>query len=202
MRYIQKRKYLIMEKFPLYREFAGNKPNRDLSETEMVGASPINPQALAPEIVSMLTQRLCDEYTAHFFYRNAANWCRNMNYKKAAAYFESEASSELDHAKGIQEYIVDFNVMPEIPQAPSDAKMTSLVDIINQAYSLELNLMRDYNENSSEVFSKDLTTFDFLQGYRTIQKEAVVEYSDLLNAVKLVDFNDKFQILYFEQTYF
>jgi ferritin len=191
-----------MEKFPLYREFAGQKSSRDLSETEMTGTAPIDPKALSPEITNMLCQRLCDEYTAHFFYRNAANWCRNMNYKKAAAYFEAEASSELDHAKGLQEYIVDFNVMPEIPQAKTEARISSLVDIINQAYGLELNLMNAYNANSSEVFSKDLTTFDFLQEYRTIQKEAVIEYSDLLNAAKLVDFNDKFQILFFEQTYF
>jgi uncharacterized pyridoxamine 5'-phosphate oxidase family protein len=33
---------------------------------------------------------------------------------------------------------------------------------------------------------------------RETQKQAVIEYSDLLNALNLVDYNDKFQILYFE----
>ena len=32
--------------------------------------------------------------------------------------------------------------------------------------------------------------------------EAVGEYSDLLNALNLVDSNNKFEVLYFEQTYF
>jgi ferritin len=54
---------------------------------------------------------------------------------------------------------------------------------------------------SSKLFASDLTTFDFLQEYRTGQKESVVEYNDLLNALELVDKNDKFQVLYFEQTY-
>jgi len=62
--------------------------------------------------------------------------------------------------------------------------------------------MESYNKSSSEVFTNDLTTFDFLQGYRTVQKEAVIEYSDLLNAIMLIDHTNKFEVLYFEQTYF
>ena len=32
------------------------------------------PKTLAGETVTKLTDRLKDEYTAHFFYRNATNW--------------------------------------------------------------------------------------------------------------------------------
>ena len=60
---------------------------------------PIAPRKLSDDIVGIFDARLGDEYTAHFFYRNAANWCKNMNYKKAAAYFEAEANSELEHEK-------------------------------------------------------------------------------------------------------
>ena len=167
-----------------------------------VGETPIDPICLDQSIVDVLTARLKDEYLAHYYYRNAANWCRNANYKKAASYFDEEAASELDHAKGIQEYLVDFNVTPSILPVETEFGFSSLVDIINGAYKIELNLMKCYNSDSASIFPLDLTTFDFLQKYRTIQKESVIEYSDLLNAVKLVDFNDKFQILYFEQTYF
>ena len=162
----------------------------------------VTPSKLNEESVSILTDRLKDEYTAHYCYRSAANWCRNVNYKKAAEFFENEASSELDHAKGLQEYMDDFNVQPHIPQTETDVNFSNLVDIINGAYKMEYSLMDAYNKSSSTLFTSDLTTFDFLQGYRTIQKEAVIEYSDLLNALMLVDHNDKFQVLYFEQTYF
>jgi hypothetical protein len=47
-----------------------------------------------------------------------------------------------------------------------------------------------------------MTTFDFLTKFRKIQKGAVVEYNDLINGSELVDTKDKFQVLYFEQTYF
>jgi ferritin len=162
----------------------------------------VTPKKLSNESISILSDRLKDEYTAHYFYRNAANWCRNMNYKKAAEFFENEANYELEHAKGLQEYMDDFNVLPQMPKTETSFSFGTLVDIINQAYEMEYSLMESYNKSSSEIFTSDLTTFDFLQGFRTGQKEAVIEYSDLLNAIVLIDHTNKFEVLYFEQTYF
>ena len=162
----------------------------------------VTPNVLDDQSVQLLTERIKDEYTAHYFYRNAANWCKNKNYSKAATFFDAEADSELEHAKGLQNYLIDFNIQPTIPQAETNKVFNSLVDIISGAYRMEYSLMESYNQNSSALFTTDLTTFDFLQEYRKIQKDAVVEYSDLLNALQLIDNTDKFQILYFEQTYF
>lgn len=157
---------------------------------------------LTPAVIKMLEDRLKDEYFAHFLYRAAANWCQEMNYKKAAAFFAADALTELQHAEMLQKYIADFNMIPEIPAANTSFKFDNLIDIIYQAYDFELGLMKSYNEVSHKVFENDLTTFDFLQQFRDIQKESVVEFSDLINASELVDRNDKFQVLYFEQTYF
>lgn len=157
---------------------------------------------LDSKTIQILTDRIKDEYIAHYYYRAAANWCQDMNNKKAAEFFKNEADDELTHAKGIQEYMVDFNIIPEIPQAPTSHSFDSLVDIIYGAYKIELALMKEYNKNSQELFTSDITTFDFLKDYREFQKGAVVEYNDLINAIDLVDKTDKFQVLYFEQTYF
>jgi ferritin len=67
---------------------------------------------------------------------------------------------------------------------------------------MELGLMKSYNRDSQLVFGDDITTFDFLTEYREGQKQSVIEYNDLINALDLIDKTDKFQILYFEQTYF
>ena len=157
---------------------------------------------LSDKVIKILTDRIKDEYTAHYYYRAAANWCQDMNYSKAAEFFKSEALDELTHAQEVQEYMVDFNVQPEIPQAPTKHSFKNLIEIINGAYEMELSLMKAYNSNSTDIFTEDITTFDFLTKYREIQKGAVVEYNDLINASNLVDKTDKFQILYFEQTYF
>lgn len=156
---------------------------------------------LNQEAIAELTDRIKDEYTAHYFYANASNWCRDMNYKKATAFFEAEAITELEHAKGVQDYMTDFNIIPVIPSAETKRTFSSLPEIVREAYKLELDLMKNYNSTSAKLFTSDLTTFDFLQTYRIGQKESVVEYNDLINALDLINENDKFQVLYFEQTY-
>ena len=163
---------------------------------------PRTPKELAPKIVEMLNSRLKDEYTAHYFYRNAANWCDDANYKKATAFFTQEAANELEHAQKLQKYIVSWNVIPTMPAVKPAINFADLVDIINKAYVLEYDLFTKYNADSVSIMSEDITTFDFLRELREGQYDSVVEYSDLLNALNLIDSNDKYQKLYFEQTYF
>ena len=180
--------------------------NHVISEAEGVNnlSSQSEPKIykLSPKVVKMLTDRLKDEYYAHYLYRAAANWCHDMNYKKAAAFFDADANTELEHAGILQKYMTDFNIIPEIPKAETSFNFSNLIDIVNEAYAFELQLMKSYNKNSQEVFQEDLTTFDFLQQFRDIQRESVVEFNDLINASNLVNKKDKFQVLYFEQTYF
>jgi ferritin len=172
------------------------------SENNLSKVSEVKLYKLSTKTIKILTDRLKDEYTAHYYYRAATNWCQDMNYKKAAEFFKNEAIDELTHAQKLQEYMTDFNIQPEIPQAPTKHSFDNLIDIVNGAYEMELGLMKAYNKDSQDVFTTDITTFDFLTEFREIQKGAVVEYNDLINATNLVNKKDKFQVLYFEQTYF
>jgi ferritin len=172
------------------------------AENDLSSISNIKLYKLGAKTIKIITDRIKDEYTAHYYYRAAANWCQDMNYKKAAEFFKNEAVDELTHSEKLQEYMVDFNIQPEIPQAPTKHEFSNLIDIIHGAYKMELGLMKEYNKNSQDLFGEDITTFDFLTEFREIQKGAVVEYNDLINASNLVDKKDKFQVLYFENTYF
>ena len=67
---------------------------------------------LSDKTIKILEDRIKDEYTAHYYYRAAANWCSDMNYKKAAEFFTNEANDELGHAQKIQKYMTDFNIIP------------------------------------------------------------------------------------------
>lgn len=172
------------------------------SDNNLSKVSEVKLYKLNAKTIKILTDRIKDEYTAHYYYRAASNWCQDMNYKKAAEFFKNEAVDELTHAQKLQEYMTDFNIIPEIPQAPTKHSFSNLIDIIHGAYKMELALMKEYNKDSQDVFSTDITTFDFLTEFREIQKGAVIEYNDLINATNLVNKKDKFQVLYFEQTYF
>ena len=157
---------------------------------------------LSDKVITFLNARIKDEYYAHYLYRAAANWCHDMNYKKAAAFFDADAIKELEHAQGIEKYMTDFNILPTFTKTEQNHKFDNLIDIIYKAYEFELYLMKAYNKDSASVLTEDLTTFDFLQKYREIQKESVIEFNDLINASNLINKNNKFEVLYFENTYF
>jgi len=176
---------------------------KSLNEIQAAAQTDVRlPVTLEPQVVMLLMERLKDEYTAHYFYRNAANWCKDKAYNNAAAYFEAEAASELTHAEKLQKYLVDWNVLPVIAPIKSIPNFANLIDIINKAYDMELGLLMSYNSNSQTIFSMCLSTFDFLQDLRKIQTESVAEYSDLLNAAQLVNVSNPFEVLYFENEYF
>lgn len=181
-----------------------NKLNEESQESDNNLKSVKEPKLykLSDKVIKTLNDRIKDEYTAHYYYRAASNWCNDRNYKKAAEFFKNEANDELEHATLIQEYMTGFNILPNIEKTETNHEFDNLVNIVYGAYEMELGLMESYNDDSHSIFLNDLTTFDFLQQFREIQKGAVVEYNDLINAIELIDKTDKFQVLYFEQTYF
>lgn len=170
----------------------------EITSTPMV----CTPKSLPADIVAVFEKRLADEYTAHYTYRNAANWCKNANYKKAAAYFEGEAAEELEHAKGLQDYLTQWNILPQIPAVIVPNEFDSLVGIIDEAYDIEYKLLQSYSAMQHALCDVHPATFNFIQKYVDIQNESVGAYSDLLNALMLIDIDSKLDLLFFEERYF
>ena len=70
-------------------------PNSTVPNVVAKQSEVLKPKTLPENIISALNDRLGDEYTAHYFYRGAANWCQGVAYTKAAAFFAKEAAAEL-----------------------------------------------------------------------------------------------------------
>lgn len=162
------------------------------------------PQKLPQEIVDMLLPRLADEYTAFYTYRAASNWCQNVGFVKAAAYFKAESDDELVHARGIEDFLTLWNVIPELPTVKKpELEFGGLVDVIEKAYQLELDLYDAYEDTSAKIFKTgDICVFDFLQKYRDIQVKSVGEYSDMINVLQGCDTKSKFELLMLEENLF
>jgi len=160
------------------------------------------PVGLQEDIVQILQHRIGGEYNAHFAYRAAANWCKNVNYKKAAAFFDSGADEELEHAKDLQNYLTQWNVLPVIPKVDPDFKFDNLPQIISEIYGIEYDLLINYSEDALSVLKSHPATFDFLQKYIDIQNKSVAEFSDLLNGLQLINIDNKLDLLFFEERYF
>ena len=185
-------------------------PTMNMEEVAVVAApmasnpagTPMTPKTLDGGIVAALEDRLKDEYTAHLIYKNAANWCKNVGYVKAAAFFEAEAADELTHAQKLQDYMTQWNVLPQIPVATVPNTLKSLIDCINVAYTFEYNLLQSYSQIQVEVDGMHPATFNFVQEFVDIQNQSVADFSDLLNALMLIDYNNKLDLLMFEDKYF
>lgn len=162
----------------------------------------MKPFKLSAEISKKLNIKINDEYSAHYFYRQATNYCENVGYLKAAEYFRNEAEDELEHAHGIEKYLTDWNVQPDMMPISSPQKIDDLVDLIEKAYEMEYALYEEYEEISKDILAQDICTFDFLQKYRTIQRMAVAEYSTFLNMLELIDKKDKNWVYEFEKKAF
>jgi len=83
----------------------------------------IKPKVLSEEVVNLLLPRVKDEYTAFYHYQAASNWCKGVGFDKAADFFANEAKDELEHAKGLETFLVDWNVIVKLP--PITAFLTS-----------------------------------------------------------------------------
>jgi ferritin len=177
-------------------------PNSTVQNVVSEQSSILLPKTLTPEIVEMLNSAIAEEYTAHYLYRGAANWCNGVAYIKAGAFFEAEANAELEHALKLQKYLVDWNCTPKLPSVKFSGEFKSLIDVVNKAYAIEYSLGTKYMNWASQVFSKHLMTFNFLQGFVDIQNESIAEMSDKLNAAQLVDVNNKLDLLHYEERYF
>jgi ferritin len=197
---IQKKVRLLMEK----NNIPNNPGIENIKKTvkPVSESSPIKPNKLPEEIVQILENRIGDEYAAHYLYNCAHNWCLDKNYKKAAQFFKGEAEAELEHARKLQDFITQWNIKPRIHQVETNREFSSLVDVINKSYKIEYDLYRAYLDDSKKIFLKDMAVFDFLSEFRKIQTDSVAEFSDLLNALDLINVNNPLDILYFEQAYF
>lgn len=161
-------------------------------------------EKLSKEVVALLTPRIGNEYKAFYHYTAATNWCKNVGFDKAAEFFAKEAQDELEHAKGLEDYLVSWNITPELPTIEKPkVEFSGLDEVIDMSYSLEYSLYEDYEDTSAKIFKTgDLCVFDFLQKYRTIQKDSVAEYSDKINMLEGVNTKSKFEMLMLEKKLF
>lgn len=164
----------------------------------------IKPEKLDQEVVDVLLPLLKKELSHFYMYRSVTNWCNNVGFMKAGAYFAEESAEESGHAKKIENYLVDWNITPLLPVIDVPAlEFINLGDVISYVYTKEYELYADYEEASMKIFDiGDLSVFDFLQDFRKTQKEAVTLYSDMLNKLEGVDVANKFQMLMLEEKLF
>jgi ferritin len=161
------------------------------------------PKTLSKEIVNILMQRVADEYSAFYHYKGASNWCAGVGFKVASSFFEKESKAELEHAQILEKFLVDWNVIVDLPPiAKPKVDYTSLVEVIEMSYDIEFKLYGEYEKDSVKILELgDVCAFDLLQPLRKVQTESVAEYSDMINMLEGVE-PTKLNLLLLEEELF
>jgi ferritin len=162
----------------------------------------MTPNKLEQKSVNTLLPLLTSEYDAFYHYRALSNWCKGVGYEKAAEFFAKESEDELSHAKKIEQYLVDWNIVVMLPEiVEPKVEFKSLVEGLEYSYKLEYKLYEDYEKAGEKMFSSDLCTFGLIQELLKVQLSAVAEYSDKLNMLEGVS-GSKFELLMLEEKLF
>lgn len=164
----------------------------------------MNVQKLSKETFLGLQGVLQDEYKAFYFYRSASNWFGTKGFSIAAEFCKAESDDESRHAKIIEQYMVDWNFIPALPDIESPVlEFKNPVDFLNQAYELEFDLYQKYELLAEKLLKAgDIGGWKFVQQFIDIQNTSVIEYSDKLNITEGVNADSKFEMLLIEKKVF
>jgi ferritin len=68
---------------------------------------------------------------------------------------------------------------------------------------MEFGLLQSYSDNARAIFNlNDMATFVFLQKFIKQNTSSTAEYAAFLNALQLINVENNFELLYFENQYF
>jgi ferritin len=154
-------------------------------------------EKIAPSIIQFIGL----EHDARVFYRNAANYCENVGYDKAAAYYAQEAISEAEHAVTLQTYLNDWGVRFTIPATAQGGIFTGLGDIVAKAYDIEADLYKRYDTAAKSAMGVDTSAYQLFSKMLNIQYESVAECRTLVDKLALYN-DDKTGIKLFEHESF
>jgi ferritin len=139
------------------------------------------------EAIALLNYRIQQEQYTSKVYEQMSLFLQNESYLQSAKAWKKFSEEELEHANLAKEYLMSFNVMPElmtIEEPMNDFK--DLVDIIQKTYDLEVKTTEQVKDLSDKAFElKDWSLFSLSQKYTEIQIEGMDEANTLMDIAKM-----------------
>ena len=137
-------------------------------------------KSLEKNVISILNDRLGDEFAAERFYIAAYNWCKLNGFDKAAEYYKGEASTERSHQHLIMSHLTGWNSNPVLPTVDASPTFSSIGDILERAYKMEYDLYLAYEKSMTKIDDKDYACKVFLMPFLEIQNASVIEVADMI----------------------
>lgn len=116
---------------------------------------------LKQEVVNILNEAGSLEMYAHLMYQHIANNLQRLGFFNLQKYFLAESGEELEHYNKLADYTNDMGGMLEVPalkQVP--VKVTSIMDALTNAYTLEVNFLKKYQRKSVGQYGDLISRFE------------------------------------------
>lgn len=139
------------------------------------------------EVIKLLNYRVQQEQYSSKVYEQMSAWLQNASFLSSAKVWAKFAEEELVHAELAKDYLLSFNIMPElmvIEEAPNNFECID--DIIKATFDHEVLVTQQCLDLTNKAMElKDWTLFALGQKYNEIQRVEMDEVYNLVDISKL-----------------
>jgi ferritin len=141
--------------------------------------------------IDILNYRIQQEQYSSKVYEQMSLFLQNESYIGMAKVWKKFADEELEHANIAKDYLLSFDIMPELMVIDEPINtFTSPQDVIQKTYDHECKITEECLELSSKAMEwQDWTLFALGQKYNEIQRIEMDEVNTLLDISKMTNDN-------------
>lgn len=142
---------------------------------------------ITQEVIDLLNYRIQQEQYSSKVYEQMAQWLKNASFVNCAKVWEKFSTEELDHSEIAKDYLLSFNVMPELMVIEEPINdFTCLCDVIEKTFDHEVLVTQQCLDLTKKAFElQDWTLFALGQKYNEIQRIEMDEVYSLVDISKL-----------------
>jgi len=141
---------------------------------------------LEEKTIEILNYRIQQEEYSSRLYHQMHLWLENNSYKNLAKYFKKNSDDEMTHASWSKEYLMSFNVMPELRTLEEPINVfDNVLDIAQKTLEHEMKITEQCNELVKLCHEEnDYVTLNLALKYTNEQIEEIAKttyWEDRLN---------------------
>jgi ferritin len=149
---------------------------------------------ITQEVIDLLNYRIQQEQYSSKVYEQMAAWLQNASFLNCAKVWSKFSSEELEHSEIAKDYLLSFNIMPELMVIEEPVNnFKDLKDIIQKTFDHEVLITTQCLDITNKALEwKDWTLFALGQKYNEIQR---VEMDEVYNLVDISNLSNDNLIL-------
>lgn len=142
---------------------------------------------ITPKTIELLNYRINQEQKTSKEYEQMYLWLKDKSYFNAAQLWKKNYEDELHHASWAKDYLLSFNVMPELDSIPEPPNMfESFEEIVNKTLAIETETTMQCRALAKHALDEgDYNLLTLANKFNEEQIEELNSIYDLIDILKL-----------------